>query len=264
MLKRIVVGAIALAALVALLLLNGWYIKTAAVLVGILAQYEMISALQKGGYKVTGILLLIYAFIIPVIFYFYRYSGIMAVFTGGMILICVIAILFKEYTTEAIVPSIFGMCYPQLLFVSLYAILMVEDPLMSSFLVSVSFGVSICTDSFAYFVGKFLGRKKLCPEISPNKTIAGAIGGVFGGVFGMFLISVIFYSFSFVKWELLLAGAVLSVFSQFGDLTASIIKRRCGIKDFGKILPGHGGILDRIDSVLFIMPLVYGCYLTII
>ena len=111
------------------------------------------------------------------------------------------------------------------------------------------------TDIMAYFTGFAFGKHKLCPNISPKKTIEGAIGGVLGsvilsGLFGYYVTPDVFV-------HCLIIGFLGGIVSQFGDLTASIFKRKMGIKDYGNLIPGHGGILDRFDSVLFTGPLVY-------
>ena len=111
------------------------------------------------------------------------------------------------------------------------------------------------TDIMAYFSGMALGRHKLCPKISPKKTIEGSIGGILGsvilsGLFGHFFAPEIMV-------HCIVIGILGGIVSQFGDLTASIFKRKMGIKDYGNLIPGHGGILDRFDSVLFTGPMVY-------
>lgn len=106
--------------------------------------------------------------------------------------------------------------------------------------------IAWCTDTFAYFTGMFFGKRKLCPEISPKKTVAGAVGGTLFGTLAGILV------FWLAKDAPLygLMALPLSIISQFGDLAASIIKRRFGVKDYGKIFPGHGGVLDRFDSII--------------
>jgi len=111
------------------------------------------------------------------------------------------------------------------------------------------------TDTMAYFTGYAIGKHKLCPKISPKKTIEGSIGGILGSVilcalFGYFFIPRLLI-------HCVIIGILGGVISQFGDLTASIFKRKMNIKDYGNLIPGHGGILDRIDSVLFTAPMVY-------
>ena len=111
------------------------------------------------------------------------------------------------------------------------------------------------SDVMAYFTGMAIGRHKLCPEISPKKTIEGAIGGILGSVLVCGLFGHFFAPQYFV--HCLVIGVLGAVISQCGDLTASAFKRRMGIKDYGNLIPGHGGILDRFDSVLFTAPGIY-------
>ena len=137
------------------------------------------------------------------------------------------------------------------------------------FLLVLSCAVAWLADTGAYFTGVFFGKHKLCPKISPKKTVEGAIGGVLGTmVFGV-LVTVI-YSIAADRMEeftrsnigvsmyviIALLACVAAVLGIYGDLFASVVKRQCGIKDYGTIFPGHGGILDRFDSVMFIAPFV--------
>lgn len=125
------------------------------------------------------------------------------------------------------------------------------------------FFASWMTDIFAYFVGSKLGKHKLCPKISPKKTVEGLIGGILGAVLLSVLLLFVFKKFffeadsEFTYLEIALFAAILSGISVFGDLAASTIKRNFGVKDFGNLLPGHGGIMDRFDSALFVMPVAY-------
>lgn len=112
------------------------------------------------------------------------------------------------------------------------------------------------TDSGAYFIGRAFGKRKLWPEISPNKTIEGSIGGILSAV----LVAILFVLFSDIDasmMKLIFVTVLLSVFGQVGDLVESALKRHYAVKDSGRILPGHGGILDRFDSLLFVWPLIH-------
>ncbi|MCX8002159.1 MAG: phosphatidate cytidylyltransferase, partial [Anoxybacillus mongoliensis] len=111
-----------------------------------------------------------------------------------------------------------------------------------------------------YFVGRALGKRKLWEHISPNKTVEGAIGGV---LCALVVVSVYEWLSPFAPsfLMLLIATVILSVFGQLGDLVESAFKRHYGVKDSGAILPGHGGILDRFDSLLFVLPILYLFYL---
>ena len=112
------------------------------------------------------------------------------------------------------------------------------------------------TDSGAYFIGKFFGKRKLWPAISPNKTIGGAIGGLVIAL----IVGIVFhlvYAFEYSLPYVIFITIVISIVGQLGDLVASAIKRHYDIKDFGKIFPGHGGVLDRVDSLLFVFIVLY-------
>ena len=115
--------------------------------------------------------------------------------------------------------------------------------------------LTVANDFMKMFSGKLLGKHKIIPKVSPNKTWEGFIGGVFGTT----ILSVVMAHFltPFNLWQSALAGAVLAVFGFFGDVTMSAIKRDLGIKDTSTLIPGHGGILDRLDSLLFTAPLFY-------
>lgn len=122
-------------------------------------------------------------------------------------------------------------------------------------------------DSGAYFVGTFFGRHKLCPEVSPKKTVEGFVGGIV--VTGILFVLINFgyskilpeivsdYTVSVNYIMVFVIGAALAVVGTIGDLSASVLKRQCGIKDYGNIMPGHGGAMDRFDSVIFVVPCFY-------
>jgi len=117
------------------------------------------------------------------------------------------------------------------------------------------------SDTAAYFIGKAMGRHKLAPQISPGKTWEGTIAGICGAV----IISLLFTIDTPIQlplnyWQAILLGALISVFGQLGDLAESLLKRNFGVKDSGKMMPGHGGVLDRMDSVLFAGVVVYFYY----
>ena len=161
--------------------------------------------------------------------------------------------LFKieERKLEDAMATITGIFY--VVFFSFHVTLVdrTDYSLMVWLIVITAFG----TDIMAYFSGYLLGKHKLCPKISPKKTIEGSIGGILGsvilsGLFGWFFMPGVLV-------HCLVIGVLGGIVSQFGDLTASIFKRKMGIKDYGNLIPGHGGILDRFDSVLFTGPMVY-------
>jgi len=121
---------------------------------------------------------------------------------------------------------------------------------------------ALFTDVFAYFVGRKLGKHKMAPNLSPKKSIEGAVGGVVGVVLLNLAFLGLFYfltkeTFFLPIWAYILMNVIVSVLSMFGDLMASLIKRYYGVKDYSNLIPGHGGIMDRFDSVLMAAPAMY-------
>jgi phosphatidate cytidylyltransferase len=121
------------------------------------------------------------------------------------------------------------------------------------------------SDTAAYFVGKAIGRHKMAPGISPGKTREGALGGLLGAV----IVSVLFtlntpLQLSLSWWQAIILGLLISVFGQLGDLVESLLKRNFGVKDSGNLMPGHGGLLDRLDSILFAGVVVYLYYFLVV
>ncbi len=139
--------------------------------------------------------------------------------------------------------------------------------LISTFGLILTFIIPIFTDTFAYLTGSLFKGRKLCPKISPNKTISGAVGGVFWGTISAVLLYLIFNAFDmyaevftqvgFAFWHFIIIGFIASVVCELGDLLESYIKRKANVKDSGDILPGHGGILDRMDSHIVCAPLIF-------
>ncbi len=137
-------------------------------------------------------------------------------------------------------------------------------PLDGFLLVMLPVAVTALADSSSYFVGKRLGRRRLAPRLSPGKTVEGSIGGLVGAVVtgyvaGLFMDRVA--TLVLTPATCALIGLLLGVAGQLGDLSESLLKREAGVKDSGRLLPGHGGFLDRFDSILFTVPLAYGLVL---
>ncbi|MBF8983057.1 phosphatidate cytidylyltransferase [Lutibacter sp. B2] len=148
--------------------------------------------------------------------------------------------------------TMLGVCY---VIFFMYHIVFIVNCSKYNYLIWLVFIVAWATDTFAYFSGYIFGKRKLCPNISPKKTIEGAIGGILGSILMSFLFAYFFASE--VTYHCMIIGFIGSILGQFGDLTASMFKRYVGIKDYGNIMPGHGGVLDRFDSILFTAPTVY-------
>lgn len=125
-----------------------------------------------------------------------------------------------------------------------------------SYWVLLALFATFATDTSAFFVGKTWGKHLLAPKTSPGKTWEGAIGGGLGAIATSLILSLIF-PLHINLWQVLLLGFFISLFAQLGDLVESLLKRNAGVKDSGKLIPGHGGVLDRIDSIIFSGVVVY-------
>ncbi|MBW1996719.1 MAG: phosphatidate cytidylyltransferase [Deltaproteobacteria bacterium] len=194
------------------------------------------------------------------LFYFISRGPLVMILPAASLWVMVPAILFlflyrsqRANASEGIGKMLFGffyVCLPLslLIFIERYP----RGELWIVFLLCVVFS----TDTGAYYAGRFLGRHRLYPSISPGKTWEGAVGGFLAGILAAVLVSRILPPFE-LEISMIGLAAVLSILSQIGDLVESMIKRNHGVKDSGSILPGHGGILDRIDGLLFAIPVLY-------
>lgn len=165
-------------------------------------------------------------------------AGVFVLQMFSVILIFVTGIVFDAFDFESIFSSIFTLYYPQLFFVFFYMIITLPDKQLSQLIILVAFAAAAMTDVFAYFIGKFYGQKKLCPNISPNKTVEGALGGLLGGILGVLIIALLMDNGRVHLVEYAVFAVLLSILAQIGDLAASVVKRRYNVKDFGSILPG--------------------------
>lgn len=251
--KRIISAIIALAILIPLIILGGKYFIVGIGLLSVLAYKEFLD-LKDNAHEIPDLV-------------------------KGLGLICMLLLVFAEYDGYSFM---FGLTYKglALLFLSLFiptlfyknnryttkealylsgiavflglvfnAIILVRMLSMHKLIYLIA--VAILTDTFAMFTGMLIGKHKLCPKISPKKTIEGSVGGSIIGT----TVCVIFYSFVISKFtfKLVIVTLLLSILGQLGDLFFSKIKRENNIKDFGNIMPGHGGVLDRIDSFTFVV-----------
>lgn len=181
---------------------------------------------------------------------------LLAVFVYCVVLFAEIMVSDLELQFEKLAVCIFGGVVIPFMFSSLVRLFGSAN---GRFLVLIPFLLSFVSDSGAYFAGVFLGKHKLAPKISPKKTIEGVIGGVAATILGTIIFCLVlkyFFGFTFSYSAVCLYGVVGSLVCVFGDLCFSVIKRQTGIKDYGNLIPGHGGILDRFDSTIFVAPVV--------
>jgi phosphatidate cytidylyltransferase len=193
-------------------------------------------------------------------------TGVAILLTVGVMSVFTILVFSGRSVVDGLF-TVLPMAYPGLFFASLLGILCTPPANISRFLMIIAFGSAIITDSFAYFGGRLFGRHKLAEAISPKKTVEGALCGTAFATAGVYAFGALAqgaFGIHLNAWVYLPLGLVLSVLGQVGDLAASAVKRRFGIKDFGRIMGEHGGAMDRLDSVLFIAPAVFAFYTIIL
>ncbi len=197
-----------------------------------------------------------------IVYYVLLYFGMtewMTCLTIGfvMLLMAIYVFSYPTYRSEHVMLAFFGLFYVAFMLSYVYQIRIMEQ---GAFLVWLVFLCSWGCDTFAYCVGMLIGKHKLAPVLSPKKSIEGAVGGVVGAAILGAVYALAINGFASVGANVLqyaLICAVGAVISQVGDLAASGIKRNHNIKDYGTLIPGHGGILDRFDSVIFTAPIIY-------
>ena len=171
-------------------------------------------------------------------------------------------IIYVKNNITNIAVTFFGLIYIPVFF---SYILFIDRMEYGKILIWLPFLTAWFSDTSAYFVGTYFGKHKLCPKVSPKKTIEGAVGGIVGCVLlslaAGYLIVSLGYNIPIIHFAVV--GAICGATSQIGDLSASYIKRFCEIKDYGKLIPGHGGVIDRFDSVLFTAPTVFFYFLIV-
>jgi len=255
---RLLTAAIALPLLFLVLWIGGPLLTAVVFLFFLLMNFEFYTLATAFGFGRRLQLTLISA-LIPIGFLISGPAG----FAGGVVLAAMLALAFQPLYTEReqhqpefrenLSTAALGVIYPGII----GAVLVVvtrgpEANIAIAWLLSVVF----FSDTLAYFTGRLLGKRKLSPRISPNKTIEGAIGGLIGAVIGSFACAAVL-GLSHPWYELALFALIAGVFAQLGDLIESLVKRAYEVKDSGSLLPGHGGVLDRLDSILFAAPILF-------
>ena len=224
---------------------------------GVIAEGQKNNALEAVGY--AGIVLyylVVYGSENPV-----YWVGMLALIFLGMMFVYVFS--FPRFRAEQVMTAFFCAFYAPVLFTFIFLTRNLPNGIYMVWMIFIS---SWICDTCAYLTGMAIGKHKLAPVLSPKKSIEGAVGGVVGSAlvgaaFGYFALEGVFADQN-VTWIAALICGVGAVISQVGDLAASGIKRNHDIKDYGKLIPGHGGIMDRFDSVLFTAPIIY--YLAIL
>lgn len=249
--------------LIIMIVVNNPFIDTTLVFIlSIMSIYEYNSAFKRAGFhpiswvEYAGCLFL-YAmggFIQDE----YKVILVKTIIPALVIAIFIYVILSNlKITVVDIAITVFALIYIPFMFSFIKLIMLMPS---SRILVWYVFLGAFACDTFAYIIGSKFGKTKLAPVISPKKTVEGAVGGIIGTILAYTVLTFFanrFFSLNFNFVFIIIAGIIAGIAGQLGDLAASAIKRYCKIKDFSDIIPGHGGILDRFDSTLFVAPVIY-------
>ena len=258
MFKQRAISAVILVIIAAITLYFGGaltcLVMCAVSLIGVMELLRIYGLNKKGlGYAAYGATVFYYALL-----YFDLHQFILPLIAVYMLVILAIYVLtYPNYKDKEIMAAFFGFVYVGVMLSYVYLIRDMKHGLILVLLIFVS---SWGNDTCAYLVGRAIGKHKMSPILSPKKSIEGLIGGIVGaGILGV-VFGLIYNHFMQVAhsvWIFALIGAVCALPAVIGDLAASAIKRNNDIKDYGKLIPGHGGILDRFDSIIFTAPIMY-------
>ncbi len=274
--KTRVISAIFIGAIALIAILLGGYILTGLVLLfAVIGLHEFYSAFENKDYKPVKIVGCLYILYI-LAFFFTKWltvtplnitvsslnsSANMYSFLQYLIIaaiLCAAVFTYPKHNAADMAITVFGgyyvvVCFSYLLFL--------RNIPGGKYLLLIALLGCVASDSFALFSGMLFGKKKLCPKLSPNKTVAGSIGAFVGCtatlvIFGLVMQLTGLYN-AIPIYHYAILGVLIGGLAQIGDLSASAMKRYTGIKDFGNLIPGHGGILDRCDAYLIVVPFVY-------
>ena len=270
--KRVLFALVGAPLTIALIYFGGWILATALGAIAAIGAWELYRMAREAGYEPMENAGIVLAAIVPLMVHA-TYLGVFRV------TITVAALLFLALTAGVIwargtqrkplvslAITVVGVIYPALV-TYMYPIRYHDyaiDARAGTFLLMLPIALTWATDTGAYFVGRSMGRHKLIPSVSPAKTIEGAVGGVAIAILAAWLY-VIFLLRPFAHLSMLPVGLtvfaiIVSCTGQIGDLAESLFKREAGVKDSSHLIPGHGGVLDRLDSLYFVVPVAAAMY----
>lgn len=255
---RLISGIVLVAAALALIITGGDVLLCALGIISLIGMFELyrIFEIEKELAGFAG-------YLAAICYYLHlRFAWIpdMMMFVLGFLVILMFIYVFSypKYRTEQILASFFGVFYVAVMLSFVYQTRILT---MGAYTVWLIFLCSWGCDTCAYCVGVLFGKHKMAPKLSPKKSVEGAVGGVAGAALLAVIYGFVFKSAMGIEnttiWFMAGICAVGALISMVGDLTASAIKRNYDIKDYGKLIPGHGGILDRFDSVIFTAPIIF-------
>lgn len=257
-LERLVSGIILVILAIACIGIGGNLLLAVVGILSLVGQFELyrVLKLEKTRLAFVGYLVtILYEFLL-----FWNKESWIEVYLLAVWLVFSVTyvVSYPKYVFSQIAMVYVGFLYVTMTLSCLYQVRCMEGGIYLAWIIFIAAWGS---DTCAYCVGKLIGKHKIPTPLSPKKTIEGCTGGVIGAALLAFLYGWLFRDklagFGYLPWHFLVMGAVGGFLSQIGDLTASAIKRNYDIKDYGKLIPGHGGIMDRFDSILFTAPLTY-------
>ena len=261
---RIISSVVGLLLLIGAVIISKETLAVAVFILAILGINEIYSAFSNAGYKPIKPIGYVLCFIILLIGFFNSIPDMTQVYRialfGSFVIFLILytlpVFLYGKYSTVDVSVTLYGIFY--VIFLFMFIVLTRRLEYGSHFVWLILLG-AWSTDTFGYFVGTKFGKKKLAPKLSPHKTVEGSVAGVIGSIIIIVLYGIVLqrYLVHIPYYHYIIIGALCGIISQVGDLVASATKRYTKIKDYGYIIPGHGGILDRFDSVLFTAPVVY-------
>lgn len=259
MTQRIISSIVALPILFFFVLKGGIVLSLGACAISLIGLYEFYRSFESKGINPFSNIAYLYTILLFVLLYVSNENEYLLLLMFSMLVIMLFVLVFStKYTLVDIAITMLGFMY---ISISFSHILLITK-LSVNYIIWLVFIIAWGSDTFAYFAGKAFGKRKLIPSVSPNKTVAGSVGGIIGSM--LLCATFAYYLMPDYIVQIMLLGIIGAMISQMGDLVASKIKRINDIKDFGNLMPGHGGILDRFDSIIMTAPMVYYFIFTLI
>jgi len=255
--QRIITAIIALAIVLPFLIYGSWPFVLFGFLLATIGLYELITMRKLGHFAIPGILAVLLLWVILSRFKDDLLPYVSLTKLEGIGLLILLLLAFAVFSKNKFTFDDAGFMAISAFYVGLGFFYLIEARMLGLDYLLFIFFVIWATDSGAYFVGRSIGKRKLWPVISPNKTIEGAVGGIVIAIVVAIVFQLIspFEGYSLI--QMIFIALLISVAGQIGDLVESAFKRHYGVKDSGKIMPGHGGVLDRLDSMIFVLPFLH-------
>lgn len=250
---RIAVGLTALVVVLGVTWVGGYAFLFLALVGALVGGHEFYMMLRHGGYRAQIWLGLAWLVLLVLSGWQPEWLHLDAMLIMGLIAVLIWSLFVEEEPLKAVLATVFPAVYLGVVMGQGVGLRFIEG---GFWWILLGFAVAWSADTFAYFVGVTIGKRKIWPRLSPKKTWEGTIGGVLGAT----LVSMIVVAISPLGaplWAAALIGFLGGILAFFGDLSISMIKRQTGVKDSGYFFPGHGGMLDRLDSMLFVLPFVF-------